>query len=93
MKLTEHSELHVVMEEGGISTMTLSELALAFRGGLEMSGLTIFSEPEDAQAHSERIMWIAKGVKALQSLSVEDLSTLVVELEEKAMNKVLDKIC
>ena len=33
------SVYHAV-EEGGVSTMTLSELALAFRGGLEMSRLT-----------------------------------------------------
>ena len=82
MKLTGHSKLHVVVEEGGVSVMTLSELALAFRGGLEMSKLTIFSESKEAQEYSAQILWLARGTKVLQSLEGKELHDLVVKLEK-----------
>ncbi|RKZ44349.1 MAG: hypothetical protein DRQ58_11555 [Gammaproteobacteria bacterium] len=91
MKLTEHSELHVVTTDG-VSTMTLSELALAFTGGLPSEGIVIYSDPKDAQQHHERTLLIEKGLKALQSMNIVDLGTLVPRLQERAMDVVLNKV-
>ena len=96
MKITADTMLFVVgkgvVEQNGVSHLTLDGLVNAVKGGLETSKVTVFTEIEEADEYSKRMKLLSKGAYLLDGLDTEKLGRLVAKIESDEIEELLEKI-
>ena len=99
MKLDKYDRLFVVSNvdvDSSITQMDLADLVCHVSGGMDLNEVSIFTTSEEAEYHLQSLQMVARGVKMLRGLGLEDLEAAVASLEElvpflldKTMKKVL----